>query len=124
MFRIYYLLTNLVCKILVLQTNYFLVVEILRLCLQKQNRYAISTNTINHFRQHCRRIEYQHRIFNFTLKDNRDDNKTPYDKLHLISRYIEKQCAVGTIDSPREYFKGTIFSFGYLNQHFKYAYNQ
>jgi hypothetical protein len=47
-------------------------------------------------------------FFNFTLKGNQDANKTSYDKLHLVSRYIEKQCAVGTMDSPKEYFKGTI----------------
>lgn len=47
-------------------------------------------------------------FLNLTLKDNQGNEKTRYDKLQLISRYIEKQCNVGTVDSPKEYFKGVL----------------
>ena len=44
--------------------------------------------------------------FGSTLTANPDSGKTLYDKLDLVSSYIEKEGTVGTVDSPLQYFKG------------------
>jgi len=44
--------------------------------------------------------------FGSTLTANPDSGKTLYDKLDLVSSYLEKEGTVGTVDSPLQYFKG------------------
>lgn len=44
--------------------------------------------------------------FNTTLTANPDSGKTLYEKLDLVSSYLEKEGAIGTVDSPKQYFKG------------------
>ena len=46
--------------------------------------------------------------FSNTLTANPDSGKTLYDKLDLISSYLEKEGSIGTVDSPRQYFKGIL----------------
>jgi len=46
--------------------------------------------------------------FGSTLTANPDSGKTLYDKLDLVSSYIEKEGTVGTVDSPLQYFKGML----------------
>ena len=46
--------------------------------------------------------------FSSTLTANPDSGKTIYDKLDLVSSYLEKEGAVGTVDSPNQYFKGML----------------
>ena len=46
--------------------------------------------------------------FSSTLTANPDSGKTIYDKLDLVSSYLEKEGAVGTVDSPKQYFKGML----------------
>ena len=47
-------------------------------------------------------------IVNLALKDSQSNQKTRYDKLNVIIKHIEKQYGVGTVDSPKEYFKGVL----------------
>ena len=46
--------------------------------------------------------------FSNTLTANPDSGKTLYDKLDLISSYLEKEGSIGTVDSPKQYFKGIL----------------
>jgi len=46
--------------------------------------------------------------FGSTLTANPDSGKTLYDKLDLISSYLEKEGSIGTVDSPGQYFKGIL----------------
>ena len=46
--------------------------------------------------------------FSSTLTANPGSGKTIYDKLDLVSSYLEKEGAVGTVDSPKQYFKGLL----------------
>ena len=46
--------------------------------------------------------------FGSTLTAIPDSEKTLYDKLDLVSSYIEKEGTVGTVDSPLQYFKGML----------------
>jgi len=46
--------------------------------------------------------------FGSTLTAIPDSGKTLYDKLDLVSSYIEKEGTVGTVDSPLQYFKGML----------------
>ena len=43
-----------------------------------------------------------------TLTANPDNEKTIYDKLDLVCSYLEKEGAVGTVDSSQQYFKGIL----------------
>jgi hypothetical protein len=46
--------------------------------------------------------------FSSTLTANPDSGKTLYDKLDLVSSYLEKEGTIGTVDSPKLYFKGIL----------------
>ena len=46
--------------------------------------------------------------FSSTLTANPDSGKTLYDKLDLISSYLEMEGSIGTVDSPCQYFKGIL----------------
>ena len=46
--------------------------------------------------------------FSNTLTANPDSGKTLYDKLDLVSSYLEKEGSIGTVDSPKQYFKGIL----------------
>ena len=46
--------------------------------------------------------------FSSTLTANPDSGKTLYDKLDLVSSYLEKEGSIGTVDSPKQYFKGIL----------------
>ncbi len=46
--------------------------------------------------------------FSNTLTANPDSGKTLYDKLDLISSFLEKEGSIGTVDSPKQYFKGIL----------------
>ena len=46
--------------------------------------------------------------FSNTLTANPDSGKTLYDKLDLVSSYLEKEGSIGTVDSPQQYFKGIL----------------
>ena len=43
--------------------------------------------------------------FSSTLTANPDNEKTIYDKLDLVSSFLENEGTIGTVDSPKQYFK-------------------
>ena len=47
-------------------------------------------------------------LFNITLKESQESDKTLYDKLKFNCQIIEKQYNIGTIDSQNGYFKGIL----------------
>ena len=46
--------------------------------------------------------------FSSTLTANPDNEKTIYDKLDLVSSFLENEGTIGTVDSPKQYFKGIL----------------
>jgi hypothetical protein len=47
-------------------------------------------------------------IFSLTAKGKGNQEQSRYEKLRVVVNYIENNMDVGTIDQPREYFKGSL----------------
>jgi Family of unknown function (DUF7019) len=63
-------------------------------------------------------------VFNVTLKENQSE-QTRFDKVNVVSNYINKHLDVGDIDHPQTYFKARVPTrwgslFGGSNQNFVY----
>ena len=46
--------------------------------------------------------------FSSTVTANPDNEKTIYDKLDLVSSYLENEGTIGTVDFPKQYFNGIL----------------